>query len=132
MKVKILIHMKMSLKTMTVLPILQPLSPGPTFTQWISRWPFYTVQMILPGNIFCPNFPFANMHSPLWCQIPTLPRLNFISGLSDKLGKVGKMQVGHQKTRPTATRTSRCVVSLPLLCPSLGLEMASLLPNLRS
>lgn len=132
MKMKTLIHMRMSLNTMTVLAILQALSPGPKFTQWIYRWPFFTVQMILPGNIFYPNFPFVNMHSLLWYQIPTLLRLNFVSGLSDKLGKVGKMQVNHHRTRATVTEISRCVVSLHPLCPSLGLEMASLLPNLRS
>lgn len=130
-KMRLLIHMKTYLKRVIVPLTLQPLIPGPTFTLWIFRWQFFTVQMIMPDNIFCPNLLFVGLPSHCLYLIPAILRLNTLSGLSAKLGEASSKQVNHQKRR-TITTISRCIVSLLPLCPLLKLERASLLPNLRS
>ncbi|CAI9153130.1 unnamed protein product [Rangifer tarandus platyrhynchus] len=92
-KRRLLIHMKIYLKKVLVLLSLQqPLMSDPMFTLWIFRWQFFTVQMILPDNIFWTNFPFVSLHSPFSYLILAMLKLNSLSGLSVKFEGAGSKQ----------------------------------------
>ncbi|XP_035886094.1 interferon-induced very large GTPase 1-like [Phyllostomus discolor] len=75
-KMRPLIHMKTCLKVVKLPLFLKPLLLGPIFTLWIFRWQFCSVQMILPDNIFSPNFPYASFH-PLLTPNPFNSEIEF-------------------------------------------------------